>query len=191
MEFLNIKHSFQIKGVATFTPLLIATWTNFLPHIVWAINPNKQFYIAPVIAHQDQIILGGVQGNFCNIYPEQIPHFHGDEISSTNQLLCCLNEGPQKKWGDRNTANVSVKYFKGQTLPCGSSAALVQSAQGATSVLRELHNSGDGGQADPPLTLPLLSAGWVRWPSWVPCNPDFNKKQRYSLSNMILLSGAV
>lgn len=147
---------------------------------MWAINPNKQFYIAAVIAHQDQIIPGGVQGSFCNIYPKQllIPHFHGDEISSTNhQLLRCLNAGPQEKCRDRNMGN--VEDFKGQTPPCGSRAAAAQFAQGTTSVLRELHNSGGGGQPDPPLTLPLLSAGWLRWPTWVPSNPNRNKKQSY------------
>lgn len=38
----NIKHSLQIE-VASFISLLIATWTNFLPHSVLAINLNKQF----------------------------------------------------------------------------------------------------------------------------------------------------
>lgn len=39
----NIKHSLQIKEVASFISLLIATWTNFLPHSMLAINLNKQF----------------------------------------------------------------------------------------------------------------------------------------------------
>lgn len=39
----NIKHSFQIKGVARFIPPLIATWTNFLRHSMVAVDGNKQF----------------------------------------------------------------------------------------------------------------------------------------------------
>lgn len=39
----NMKHSLQVKGIAGVIPLLIATWTNFLPHSMLAINLNKQF----------------------------------------------------------------------------------------------------------------------------------------------------
>lgn len=39
----NIKNSFKIKGVASFIPLLIDMWTDFLPHSMLAINLNKQF----------------------------------------------------------------------------------------------------------------------------------------------------
>lgn len=81
-----MKYSFQTKGAASFIPLLIVTWTNFLSRSMLATNLNKQFEIAAITAHQDQIILDGVQGSFCNVYLKQllIPHFHGDEISSNN-----------------------------------------------------------------------------------------------------------
>lgn len=97
----NTKHSFQTKGEASFSPLLTATWTNFLSHSTLAINLNKQFEIAAITAHQERLILDGVQGSFCNVCLKQllIPHFHGDEISSNNhhQLLQSLDGSPQKR----------------------------------------------------------------------------------------------
>lgn len=38
----NMKNSFKIKVVANFIPMLIATWTDLLPHSMLAIN-LKQF----------------------------------------------------------------------------------------------------------------------------------------------------